>query len=99
MPAGSPSFESALVAPPAESVEDSDLARAESEKLEQALQALPDHQRVPLVLFHFENQSYQEIAAALGCSIGKIKTDIFRGREALKRVLTSAASRKGQPAA
>lgn len=56
--------------------------------LEAALLRLPDHQRVPLVLFHFEEQSYQAIASALGVSLGKIKTDIHRGREALRRYLT-----------
>jgi RNA polymerase sigma-70 factor (ECF subfamily) len=65
-----------------------DLEQAElREQLERALRALPDHQRVPLVLFHFEELSYQEIADALGASLGKVKTDIHRGREALKRLL------------
>ncbi len=49
---------------------------------------LPDHQRVPLVLFHFEDISYQAIAELLGVSLGKIKTDIHRGREALKTHLS-----------
>jgi RNA polymerase sigma-70 factor (ECF subfamily) len=67
----------------------SDLEAAdEQQRLEQALQALPDHQRVPLVLFHFEDRSYQDIADTLGVSLAKVKTDIFRGREALKKVLT-----------
>ena len=56
-------------------------------QLEQALRALPVHQRVPLVLFHFEGTSYEEIAATLGVSLAKVKTDIHRGREALRRVL------------
>jgi len=46
---------------------------------------------VPLVLFHFEELNYQEIAGALGASLGKVKTDIHRGREALKRLLTDQA--------
>ena len=58
-----------------------------SEALEAALRALPDHQRVPLVLFHFEGVSYQAIAGQLGVSLGKVKTDIHRGRETLRRVL------------
>ena len=58
------------------------------EELERALLLLPDHQRVPLVLFHFENASYQDIATALGVSLGKVKTDIHRAREALKRHLS-----------
>jgi RNA polymerase sigma-70 factor, ECF subfamily len=62
----------------------------EHERLERALRALPDHQRVPLVLFHFEQQSYQEIAALLRVSLAKVKTDIHRGREVLRRMLTDA---------
>ena len=57
----------------------------ERAQLERALRALPDHQRVPLVLYHFENASYDEIATALGVSLAKVKTDIHRGREALRR--------------
>jgi RNA polymerase sigma-70 factor (ECF subfamily) len=57
------------------------------EALEQALRKLPDAQRVPLALFHFEGMSYDEIAARLGVSVGKVKTDIHRGRLALKRKL------------
>jgi RNA polymerase sigma-70 factor, ECF subfamily len=65
-----------------------DLEHAElREELERALRALPDHQRVPLVLFHFEDMDYQQIADTLGASLGKVKTDIHRGREALKRLL------------
>ena len=64
------------------------------ERLERALRHLPDHQRVPLVLFHFEEMSYQEIADAMGVSISKVKSDIHRGREALKQeLLTSDGSR------
>ncbi|MBM3880589.1 MAG: sigma-70 family RNA polymerase sigma factor [Verrucomicrobia bacterium] len=55
--------------------------------LEQALQKLPPAQRVPLVLYHFEDLSYEEIAARLKVSLGKVKTDIHRGREALRRKL------------
>jgi RNA polymerase sigma-70 factor, ECF subfamily len=56
--------------------------------LDHALMNLPPHQRVPIVLFHFDDLSYQEIAERLGVSIGKVKTDIHRGREALRAVLT-----------
>lgn len=53
--------------------------------VEQSLQKLPAAQRVPLVLYHLEDLSYEEIAARLGVSLGKVKTDIFRGREALRK--------------
>ncbi|MBU6400519.1 MAG: RNA polymerase sigma factor, partial [Verrucomicrobia bacterium] len=37
--------------------------------LEQALQKLPTAQRVPLVLYHFEEKSYEDIARQLGVSL------------------------------
>jgi RNA polymerase sigma-70 factor (ECF subfamily) len=55
--------------------------------LEVALRRLPAHQRVPIVLFHFDDLSYQQIADRLKISVGKVKTDIHRGREALREAL------------
>jgi RNA polymerase sigma-70 factor, ECF subfamily len=55
--------------------------------IERALQELPPHQRVPLVLYHFEAFSYEQIARELGVSLAKVKTDIFRGRAALLRAM------------
>jgi RNA polymerase sigma-70 factor (ECF subfamily) len=55
--------------------------------VERALAKLPEHQRVPIVLFHFEELPYDEIARRLGVSLSKIKTDILRGREALAKAL------------
>ncbi len=64
------------------------IERAERDAaLEAAVHQLPDAQRVPLVLFHFEERSYQEIAGMLGVSLGKVKTDIHRGRLALRGYL------------
>jgi RNA polymerase sigma-70 factor (ECF subfamily) len=57
------------------------------ELVEKALASLPPGQRVPLVLYHMEGLQYDEIATKLGISMGKVKTDIFRGREALRRKL------------
>ena len=72
-----------------------DLDRAEKHaRLEQAIRRLPPHQRVPLVLYHFQDQSYRDIAARLGVSLGKVKTDIRRGRQALRQLMvTNDASR------
>ena len=55
--------------------------------VERALEKLPEHQRVPLVLFHFEDMPYEDIAKRLGVSLSKVKTDILRGREALAKAL------------
>jgi len=78
------------VEPPSETAlaGDEQLEASERRQLvEQALQALPSSQRVPLVLHHFQFLTYEEIAAQLGVSLAKVKIDIFRGRESLRRKL------------
>lgn len=65
-----------------------DLDQADRQQVvEKALEKLPPAQRVPLVLFHLEGLSYDEIATKLNVSLGKVKTDIFRAREALRKRL------------
>jgi RNA polymerase sigma-70 factor (ECF subfamily) len=59
----------------------------QSEIISEALMQLPEKQRVPLSLYHFEDMSYDEIAKQMKVSLSKIKTDISRGRLALKKVL------------
>lgn len=65
--------------------------------VERALAQLPDRQRVPLVLYHFEDLSYEEIARRLGVSLAKVKTDIFRARTALARILAAAGTAHDHP--
>ncbi len=62
------------------------------EWIERALQQLPEHQRVPLVLYHFEDLPYDEIAKKMRVSLSKVKTDILRGREALAKILVRSGS-------
>lgn len=55
--------------------------------LEDALAALPADQRAAIVLYHFDELPYQDIAAKLKVSLAKVKTDILRGRETLRKKL------------
>jgi RNA polymerase sigma-70 factor (ECF subfamily) len=55
--------------------------------VEAALRELPEHQRVPLVLFHFEAMPYEDIARKMRVSLAKVKTDIHRARQALAGIL------------
>jgi RNA polymerase sigma-70 factor (ECF subfamily) len=82
-----PGYEERLVA---QGSQDADLERAqEHARLERAIRRLRRHQRVPLVLFHFEERSYAEIAEMLGVSLGKVKSDIHRGRETLRKLMVT----------
>ena len=60
-----------------------------------ALRKLPEHQRLALVLYHFEELSYEEIAIKLRVSLAKVKTDIRRARAALLPVLQSSGIAAG----
>jgi RNA polymerase sigma-70 factor (ECF subfamily) len=55
--------------------------------IQRALAQLPDQQRIPLVLFHFEDMPYEQIAKQLRVSLAKVKTDIRRARLALAKSL------------
>ena len=75
-------------------VPDSALAEIDAQQqralIEQALRELPEKQRVPLVLYHFQDLPYQEIATLLHISLAKLKTDIRRARAALASKLCHA---------
>ena len=55
----------------------------------EALNQLPDHRRVPLVLYHFEEMPYEDIARQLGVSLSKVKIDILRARASMAKILAA----------
>lgn len=52
-------------------------------------QSLPEHQRFALTLVLEEGLSYEETARALKVTLAQVKSWVFRGRNALRRVLES----------
>jgi RNA polymerase sigma-70 factor (ECF subfamily) len=84
-------FEDGLESRVSRAIEDGHEDRLE--RIEREIHRLPDAQRVPLVLFHFEEMGYDEIARTLGVSLGKVKTDIHRARQALRRLVKEDATR------
>jgi RNA polymerase sigma-70 factor (ECF subfamily) len=57
------------------------------EHLQEAIAALPDNLRQPLVLREFEHRSYDEIAAELDIPLNTVRTRIMRGRRALRAAM------------
>lgn len=51
------------------------------------VESLPDELRVALVLCELEGMSYEEIAAAMNCPIGTVRSRIFRARQAVDHEL------------
>lgn len=52
-----------------------------------ALDDLPEELRTAIVLREFEGMSYEEIANAMSCPIGTVRSRIFRAREAIDKRL------------
>ena len=61
------------------------LQKADAQTLRQAVEELPLEFREVLVLRNEKNMRYEEIAVALGCSVGTVKSRIARAREALRQ--------------
>lgn len=63
--------------------------KADAEKLQQALQSLKVKYREPLVLYFFEDKSYEEIGDILHLPRNTVGTLIARGKAQLKTLLTA----------
>lgn len=64
--------------------QEEDLARSQRARLVQdALSTLPPAFRLPLLLRYFDDLSYQEMAAALRCSMGTVASRLNRGHKML----------------
>lgn len=52
-------------------------------QVRQAINTLPVKQRATLVLAYYQQLSYSEVAAIQGCSVGTVKTQMFRAMKTL----------------
>ncbi|MHC4546517.1 MAG: RNA polymerase sigma factor, partial [Planctomycetota bacterium] len=57
------------------------------EQVRQALELLPAKQRATLVLAYFQQLTYPEVAQVLGCSVGTVKTQMYRALKTLAQRL------------
>lgn len=65
------------------------LERSEARvRVRQAVDALPEQQRLALTLRCYEERTYNEIADVLGVSMEAVKSLLFRARENLKQALS-----------
>jgi RNA polymerase sigma-70 factor (ECF subfamily) len=53
--------------------------------IQDAIDDLPEELRVAIVLRELEGLSYEEIAAAMDCPIGTVRSRIFRARDAIEK--------------
>jgi RNA polymerase sigma-70 factor (ECF subfamily) len=57
------------------------------EVIKSAIEKLPEEMRIAIMLREFEGMSYEEIAEAMDCPIGTVRSRIFRDREAIDEQL------------
>jgi len=57
------------------------------QRLHEAINLLPEKQRLALVMFTLEEMPQKDIAAALDCSVEAVKWHVFQGRKKLKELL------------
>ena len=62
----------------------------DQERLQQALDELPERYRTVLVMFYFEDVGYREMAEAIGVPIGTIMSRLARAKGALRSRLLEA---------
>jgi RNA polymerase sigma-70 factor (ECF subfamily) len=55
--------------------------------IKSAIEKLPEEMRIAIMLREFEGMSYEEIAEAMDCPIGTVRSRIFRAREAIDEKL------------
>lgn len=58
------------------------------EVIQSAIEKLPEEMRTAIMLREFEGMSYEEIAQAMDCPVGTVRSRIFRAREAIDEKLT-----------
>ena len=67
---------------------ENELARAQmASSIQEAVSGLPPKFRVAILLRYFEDLSYEEMAAALNCSMGTVASRLSRGHRMLARKL------------
>lgn len=66
------------------------IKRDQTARINKIVADLPDMYKIPVVLYHQQDMSYQEIAEKIGEPLSKIKNRIFRGRKMLKTMLADS---------
>ncbi len=74
------------------SAEDDVLLFEEDKLLHNAIQALDEKYRYPIVLYYFHELKYEEIAEVLNISLSTVKVRLLRAKEKLKAALMQEGS-------
>ena len=65
--------------------------------LRSAIEALPDEQRLAVVMYYFGDMSLQDIGWALQCPVGTVKSRLFYALRRVRQTLTTMWDEEGDP--
>ena len=71
------------------------MTRQIADTVNNAMDGLPEELRSAIQLREIEGLSYEEIAAAMNCPIGTVRSRIFRAREAIAEKLRPLLDTQG----
>jgi len=74
-----------------------DAQEARAEAVRDAIARLPDAQRAAIILRHYHDLSYEDIAAALEVSVSSVESLLFRSRRKLRAILEGQAAVSSAP--
>jgi RNA polymerase sigma-70 factor, ECF subfamily len=72
---------------PSESIEDLVARRVQVRIVQRAMAALPEEQRMAIILKEYHGLTFQEIADLMGCPLSTVKTRLYQGLSVLRREL------------
>jgi RNA polymerase sigma-70 factor, ECF subfamily len=69
--------------------------RLDADRVGEALDSLPEEYRAVATLYFIDDLSYQQIAEALHCPVGTVRSRLHRGRRRLQKALWDMAVERG----
>jgi RNA polymerase sigma-70 factor (ECF subfamily) len=76
-------------AQPPQSPRDAASSREIRSEIDEAINQLPERQRISILMYEIQDYSVKQIAAALDCSEGAVKFNLHEGRKKLRQLLES----------
>lgn len=72
------------------------IQREQTQRINRIVSDLPEMYKIPIVLYHQQGMSYQEISEAIDEPLSKVKNRIFRGRKLLKDGMLKTSGKEGE---
>ena len=69
-------------------------SRVMQDEIRRAIQSLPNDNRLAVIMHYFGDMSLEDIAWAMKCPVGTVKSRLFHGRRRVRELLTRQSERQ-----